>query len=642
MRRLFLFIGLFTSVVAVNAQYQNQSFEVDQIRGCAPFTINITKTNLKPGHDCKPSPGTPCIMNFGTGNCAPNLSCENILTYTYSDPGTYKLKVIYQGSYTDSLMITVDPNIQPEFDVYSCANSKVEINITDKTYNTYHINFNSEIDAIVDKTINSGVNQTATFSYGAAGPHNITVQGQKTNAANNCDLKSKAFDAIATLPIPSIKSLTAKSVDTLNLAFTPATNIEYKSEIAINNSSSFQVYKALYGVNTLTVPNLNVDNNYYCLRLSSFDPCANTNKYSPPICSHNFDAAFVSGSDQLTWQTSSTGISKIRIKRDNSPIDSVSGSVTFYNDNAITCKTDYCYQLVSRYPSGAISTSLTKCGTAINSTIPTGINNTSAVVGEPSVDLVWLQDPAFTTESYSVLRGYKGGVYTPIGNNTSPVFTDPSYYDAGYCYQVNYTDKCGNTSKKGLPACPMLLKNNLDPYNDVTLNWSAYKGWNQGVKNYKLLRYYQPSQTPQTIYSGPDSTYFDQPDPSRQIIYYKVIASPIDGTVSQSISNELKVVRSINLFYPSAFNPESNYTDPATHEKVNRTFMVKGHFIATMKLQIFDRWGSLVFYSDSNEAWDGRKDGLAMPDATYAWTADGTDFAGNSFRRAGTVVLIRK
>jgi len=74
---------------------------------------------------------------------------------------------------------------------------------------------------------------------------------------------------------------------------------------------------------------------------------------------------------------------------------------------------------------------------------------------------------------------------------------------------------------------------------------------------------------------------------------------------------------------------------------VNRTFLVKGHYIATMKLQVFDRWGSLVFYSDKGEPWDGRRDGTAMPDATYVWTAEGTDLVGNAFKKAGTVLLIR-
>jgi gliding motility-associated-like protein len=60
-----------------------------------------------------------------------------------------------------------------------------------------------------------------------------------------------------------------------------------------------------------------------------------------------------------------------------------------------------------------------------------------------------------------------------------------------------------------------------------------------------------------------------------------------------------------------------------------------------MQLQIFDRWGSLIFFSDKNEPWDGKRDGLNMPTASYVWTAQGTDLNGRAYKQAGTVVLIR-
>ncbi len=640
MRRAFLFIVFFVPWLAAIAQpYSSKGlkFQVDQIRGCAPFTINIVNTNLSGNGGC--TAGTPCIMSFdGTNNCPPNASCQNVIKFTYNTPGTYRLQVIYQSTGADYIDVIVDPNIQPAFDIYSCAGSKVEVNITDKTYDTYYVNFNSETDAVIDKTVNSGNNQTAIFNYGAAGNHTISINGQKLNAANNCSAKALPFTAINTLPLPTINSLTATSSTTLQLAYTPATNVEYKSEIATNNATNFQVFQNLYGVNSLTVPNLNVNNNFYCLRLSSFDPCANTNLYPPyPICSQKLSVTAASGANQLSWQTSNLSVSTIDIKRDNSIINTIPGNTTSYQDKTVVCKSSYQYQLVSKYANGSTSTSLLSAPvTAFLIQTPIAINNTSAVVGEPQVDLIW-QDPTVTATSYNILRAPQSGSYIPIGNNTSPEFTDESYNNAGYCYQINYTDNCDNVSANSLPSCPVLLAGTMDESNEVTLNWSAYSGWNQGVKNYSLIKYYQPGQAPQTIYSGSNLTYLDNsPDLTNQVVYYKIIATAVEAGVSPSLSNEIKVVRNINLYYPTAFNPDSKISS------LNRTFAVKGHFIASMKLEIFDRWGALVFYSDKNEAWDGRREGLAMPDATYVWTADGTDLAGNTFKKAGTVVLIRK
>jgi gliding motility-associated-like protein len=184
----------------------------------------------------------------------------------------------------------------------------------------------------------------------------------------------------------------------------------------------------------------------------------------------------------------------------------------------------------------------------------------------------------------------------------------------------------------------MVLQGALDELNDVILQWTGYGGWVQGVKSYTIQKYNQQGQLIQTFNSGTDTVYTDnQPDAINQVLFYKITANANEAGVSVSISNEIKVIKNINLFYPTAFNPDSKASP------VNKTFSVRGHFISTMQLQIYDRWGSLVFFSsDKNEPWDGKREGISMPDATYVWTAEGTDLNGSSFKKAGTVVLIRK
>lgn len=632
MRRFLPFIGLCLLSGAVYGQYTSRlgRFQVDQVRGCAPFTINITNTNLITTGEC--TPGKPCLMDY-QGN---NNQQQNLFTFTYTTPGTYKLTVLYQSIGADDITVTVDANIAPAFDIFTCAGSKVSINITDKTYDTYTIDFDS--NGTIDTSIPSGNNQTASFSYGAPAGYNISVKGQKLNAANNCIAKVQPFTALTVLPLPSISTLTATDASTINLGFTSQTNIEYHAEIAFNNSNNFQLYQTLYSVNAMTASNLAVDKNYYCFRLSSFDPCANANTYSSPVCSHDFVLTVASGVDQLSWQTSSLGISNIQIDRNNVLLTTVSGSTTSYNDNAIVCKTNYCYQLVSQYAGGATSTSLQKCGTSFTTLTPASIDNTSSVVGNSNsqVDLVWLQNPAFTAKRYDILLSQNKVVYVLKDTATVNQYTDISYQE-GFCYKINYTDKCDNASADGLPSCPIVLRGQLDDVNNVILQWTGYKGWVQGVKTYTVQKYNQQGQLLQTFSAGIDSTYTDtQQDQVNQVLFYKITATANQAGVSVSVSNEIKIVKSVNLFYPSAFNPESKAS------AVNRTFTVRGHFIASMQLQIFDRWGAMVFFSDKNEPWDGRRDGVNMPDASYVWTAQGTDLNGSTFKEAGTVVLIRK
>lgn len=634
MKSFFLSTVLFFTLVAGFAQpYTSRlgRFQVDNIRGCAPFTINITTTNANGNGGCTGT--TPCIMSFdGTTNCPPNTSCQNVIQFTYTTPGTYKLIVTYQSIGSDDITVTVDPNVQPAFDVYTCAGQKVQINITDNTYDIYHINFG---DASTTN-IPSGNTQLVNHTYAAQGNYNISVIGQKLNAANNCSAQNHSFQAVAALPAPNINSLSAQDASTLQLNYTPANNIEYKGEIAFGNASNFQTYQTLYGVNSMTASGLTVDNSYYCFRLSSFDPCANTNTYSSPICSHKFSVTAVSGTDQLTWLTANTGVSSIQIERNNSALASVAASSSSYNDNAVTCKTNYCYQLVSKYANGSTSTSLQKCVNAFKTDTPSPINNTSAVVDGNAVSLTWQQDPAFTANGYEISRKLIGGNFVFLKSKGAKEYTDSTYNSGGYCYEINYSDVCNNLSATGLPSCPMRLSGSADNINDIHLQWSGYKGWNQGVKSYTVQRYYQPGQSPQTIYNGTDTTFIDNyQDQTNQIVYYKITANAVENGIPTSVSNEVKIEKRINLFSPTAFNPESKAS-------INRTFNVKGHYIASMTLEIFDRWGSLVFFSDSNEGWDGKSNGIAMPDASYVWKVEGVDQIGNSFKKIGMIVLLRK
>jgi gliding motility-associated-like protein len=51
-----------------------------------------------------------------------------------------------------------------------------------------------------------------------------------------------------------------------------------------------------------------------------------------------------------------------------------------------------------------------------------------------------------------------------------------------------------------------------------------------------------------------------------------------------------------------------------------------------------------MFYTTdlSSDGWDGTYKGNPMPEGTYVFTAKITDFAGRTFDRSGTIVLLRK
>lgn len=631
MKKLIIILSFVFFAGNLYAQYTSRlgRFQVNEIKGCAPFTVTIINTNVITTGEC--TPGKPCLMDYqGNGS-----QQQNLFTFTYTTAGTFKLSVLYQSIGADDIMITVDPNIQPEFEVYTCSGLQTSIKITDKGYDQYFIDFNS--DGINEVAMPNGNNQSATHNYGVAGNFNISVRGKDINSADNCASKVQAFTSITTLPVPQITTLSAIDATQLKLDFTPLTNIQFKLEIAVNNSNTFQQFQTLYGVNTVTLPNLKVDDNFYCFRLSAFDPCTNTNTYSFPVCSQNFDLAVQSGVNKLTWATSGSGVNTTDIQRGGTSYTLIPGSPSSFNDVDVVCKTQYCYRVVNLYAGGTKSISLEKCGESFTVTSPSPIDNTSSVVAEGGVTLTWKQDPLFNPFEYIVLRSQNNGTFNELGKTANKEFSDTGYTtESNSCYRINYSDLCENASQQGTLICPIRLSSTVDKKNAITLRWSKLKGWKNGVKNYRIQKFDRSGGLMSTTNVGADTVFIDdQLDLINQVVQYRVLADANESGLTTSISNQVMITKEANLFYPTAFTPDG--TGPVENE----TFSVFGQYIVKMELKIFDRWGKMIFYTDENTAWDGTQSGRIMPEGTYVWIAKITDQAGRNFSREGTVVILK-
>jgi len=631
-QKLLTLLIVLATVATSYAQYSSRlgRFQVDEIKGCAPLTVAILSTNLITTGEC--TAGKPCLMSAGDGTAQQ----QNQFTITYPQAGTFTLSVLYQSIGADDITITVDQNIQPEFEVYTCSGLRTSIKITDKNYDQYTIDFQN--DGTPEIVIPNSNNQTATHNYGVAANFNISVKGKDINAANNCSAKVLPFTSLLTLPVPQINTLTAVDASSIKLDFTPQQNIQYKLEIAVNNSATFQQFQTLYGVNTVTIPNLKTEENFYCFRLSSFDPCTNSNTYSFPVCSHNFDLAIQNGSNNLTWATSSLGVNTTEIIRNGNSYTLIPGAPSTFNDVDVICKTNYCYQVINLYAGGTRSISLEKCGEAFTTFSPTAVNNISSVVGSDGVTLTWQQDPLFTVEEYAVLRNQNNSSFGLLAKTTNTNLIDTDYTtDGTFCYRINYGDLCGNASSIGALICPMRLTASVDPKNVITLRWSSLKGWRNGVSNYRIEKFDKSGGLMQTVNVGTDTVWVDdQVDILNQVVQYQIIAQPVEAGTINSVSNRVVVTKDVNLFYPNAFTPDG--VGPVENE----TFTVLGHYIVKIELKVFDRWGSLVFYTDENTPWDGTNNGRALPEGTYVWKAQIKDLAGRLFSRGSTVVILKK
>jgi gliding motility-associated-like protein len=133
----------------------------------------------------------------------------------------------------------------------------------------------------------------------------------------------------------------------------------------------------------------------------------------------------------------------------------------------------------------------------------------------------------------------------------------------------------------------------------------------------------------------PGGTYVWQ-DGSKDSIYvvtlpgeYSVLVG-YDGCVNSDSINigECPVL----IWFPNAFTPNS--------DGLNDTFHPIGIGIEKFSMQIFNRWGTMVFETSSPEnGWDGTYKGSLCPEETYVFKAS-YEISGEIKQVNGTITLL--
>lgn len=89
------------------------------------------------------------------------------------------------------------------------------------------------------------------------------------------------------------------------------------------------------------------------------------------------------------------------------------------------------------------------------------------------------------------------------------------------------------------------------------------------------------------------------------------------------------------IYVPNTFTPNAN--------GINEFFFALGVNIKDFKMEIFNRWGELIFTANSlSEQWDGTYAGLPCPDGVYTWKITyGDIFTDDRHELVGHVTLLR-
>jgi gliding motility-associated-like protein len=99
-------------------------------------------------------------------------------------------------------------------------------------------------------------------------------------------------------------------------------------------------------------------------------------------------------------------------------------------------------------------------------------------------------------------------------------------------------------------------------------------------------------------------------------------------------TDELTIYVPGEIYAPNAFTPNG--------DGKNDMFFLKTYQIDQFDLQIFNRWGQLLFQTeDKTEGWDGYYKGVLSKNDVYIWKVKYTDIVGERDSEMGTVTLVR-
>lgn len=635
-RTLHILLPLFFCWQLSQAQVTslNGNFQVDFISGCAPLTVNVT--------DLSGSSATILYnYDYRNNNGAGGFGFFNATDTTYTTPGEYLLVQIIQttiGSNTyDSLEIVVHPATPPPFIIKPCVNHQATVEVDPLFYDSLGISFTMFDDFKI------GVNQTPPIYSYPAGTHAITVRGYVNDGADNCGESTQVFETIDALAPAQIQSVIVNSIDTqigeIELDFSLSPNVLYQLEVSENSNTSFNpVGYFKFPDNFLLLDTLNTADNQYCFRFTAVNDCdPSQNLPGEVVCSTDLEVDVQPNQIQLEWNLFSADVDYYLVFRNNLPLTVINDpNQKNYIDTDVECNQTYCYQIEAVYDFSAVSQSAEQCEVANAVITPAAVENITASIVSNGIEVSWSDPPDANDPDYQVYRSLNAGALQLAGTIKVTNFLDLIAIDTSrrYCYQINYLDACNNLSDTSALTCPIYVTTTTDEDGLLYLIWNAYTGWTNGVQYYEVELLDENGQLISTTDVG-ISTNFEvitlPGDP--QIKYFRIVGYSDFGTETRS--NIIKVIDEAHVFFPNAFTPDG--------DGLNDTFVAKGRYLVDFEMKIFNRWGEMIFYSNSlDQGWDGIYNGIEAPQGSYTFSAHVVDNLGNDLSTAGTVFLFRK
>ncbi len=210
------------------------------------------------------------------------------------------------------------------------------------------------------------------------------------------------------------------------------------------------------------------------------------------------------------------------------------------------------------------------------------------------------------------------------GETTQGVWVNPKETTS---YTVSVSDECQTFSVSGSTTVTVIRPtadfnaSSTMYFNDVPIqfvNWSQNAStyeWEFGDGNGSTI------VNPQNVYDEPG-------------IYYVTLVAIDDKGCTDTITKPILIEEEWYIYIPNTFTPNG--------DRSNNTFKASTVGISKLTVEIYNRWGELIFSDDEKDfQWDGTFEGEYVPDGTYTYKIDFTTNSGREKNRVGHVNVIK-
>jgi gliding motility-associated-like protein len=231
-----------------------------------------------------------------------------------------------------------------------------------------------------------------------------------------------------------------------------------------------------------------------------------------------------------------------------------------------------------------------------------------------------------------------GSAFGTIGtaNPNDSVYEDKTAIpdSLSYEYRAVIVNLCGDSIYSNTNTDILLRGAKTGPFS-MSLNFTDYLGWPNGVERYELYRLLEnkAGYSFYGTYFSPQSATFDNgKDHYGQ--YFRIKAIENGPSKRESWSNDIRIFYEPVIYIPNAFSPDAN--------GLNEKFIPAAGGLKTYKLTIFNRWGEKLFSTANSETgWDGNYLGKPCPSGVYIYVCEYTDFRDKPYTTKGTLHLLR-